>query len=379
MIWGRPSNVKAAFHTRAALVAALALVVVIASVVVASGQPARRGVGGHRPQAVTAQFPRPGAVVPPTNRVYFGTHFPRAAQNRMPALMAAENTVGRRFDIDHVYYGWDTPFPAAYDKWTASQGRILFFSWTSRMATGRPVRWDEIAAGRQDAVIDARAAAIAAFGRPVFVSFTHEPGALVGDGGSKAGTEADYVSAWRHIVTRFRQQRTTNVSWVWVLSTYGFRDSGTPDALYPGDDYIDWIGADGYNLFNCPWLPNPWRSWQQIFDGFYQWALPHHKPLMAAEFGSLEDPRSPQRKGDWFLEAAQQIRAMPAFRAIVYFNSEVNCPGYAVSSPGAAAGYKAMASDAYFNSKHGPGRSRVINLLVAPAAAHVRAPEAPHA
>jgi len=311
------------------------------------------------PQTATSASPGPlspsapdgGGVPVPTHGAYFGV-YTAPGGNRRAATTELERLVGRRFDVDHAYYHWDDPFPTADDAWTAQQGRIPFLAWSSKIKrTGPSLRWADIAAGKYDRTIDARADAVRRFARPLFLTFQHEPGGLVGNGPDKAGTAADYVRAWRHIVARFRQRGATNVSFVWTLTAFSFRngvDSAAASALYPGDDVIDWIAADGYNQFACAAFGNaPWRSFQQIFSGFYAWAAPHHKPLMVAEFGVQEDPARPGRKGAWFRQVASQLPSMPQIKAIVYFNAAPACPNWVTSSVSALDGFRALGADPY--------------------------------
>lgn len=296
------------------------------------------------------------SVAVPALGAYFGAYTAPGVDRRM-AITELERLIGRRFAIDHVYYRWNEPFPTADDVWTAQQGRIPFLAWSSRFGrTGPSVRWADIAAGKYDGTIDERADALRRFGRPLFLTFQHEPGSLLGNGPNKAGTAVDYVRAWRHIVTRFRQRGTTNVSFVWTLTAFSMKNganSPAASALYPGDDVIDWIAADGYNQFACAAFGNaPWRTFTDIFSGFYAWAAPHHKPLMVAEFGVQEDPTRPGRKGAWFRQVAQQLPSMPQIKAIVYFNAAPACPNWVTSSPAALDGFRALGQDSYLRVVH---------------------------
>jgi hypothetical protein len=265
---------------------------------------------------------------------------------RRTAVTSFERLIGRKLDIDHVYYHWDDPFPTADDRWDVQSKRILFISWQSDTLGGGKIPWADIAAGRQDAVIDARARAVKALGVPILLCFEHEPGKLVG----REGTAADYVAAWRHLVARFRSDGATNVGWVWTLTSFSFRrsQSGAPagaataDQLYPGDDVIDWIAADGYNYSGCPGKRGPWRSFAQVFGPWYQWAERRGKPLMVAEFGLSEDPNVPGRKGAWFDETAAQLSTFPLIKALIYFESTPRCNNLVTSSPSALAGFRRL-------------------------------------
>ena len=85
--------------------------------------------------------------------------------------------------------------------------------------------------------------------------------------------------------------------------------SGTAQAYYPGNAYVDWICADGYNW--APELPGAsWRSFQEIFAPFYRWGRSTGKPMVIGEFGTVEG--APGAKAAWFAQAdARHPHAVP--------------------------------------------------------------------
>jgi hypothetical protein len=335
---------------RAVVVALVGAVLTVSACTTTSGQPAPS----------TSPLPTRHLVVrPPASGAYFGA-FVRPDGSRRNAVTRFERLIGRTLDIDHVYYHWDDSFPTADDRWDIQNKRIVFVSWQSETRAGVKIPWADIAAGRQDSVIDARARAVKALGVPILLCFEHEPGALVG----REGSAADYVAAWRHVVARFAQDGVTNVSWVWTMTSFSFRahkngaavGRTSPDALYPGDDVIDWISADGYNYAGCPGKNVPWRSFAQVFGPWYQWAERRGKPLMIAEFGLSEDPAVPGRKGSWFEQAAGQLGSFPLIKALVYFESTPRCDNLVTSSPSALAGFRRLVGMRYLHPPVPSGR-----------------------
>lgn len=280
----------------------------------------------------------------PAEGAYFGTHFSAGLADRRDRIEQLEADLGRPLLIDHVYHRWDDEFPSDYDRWTMDQGRILFLNWTTRTDSGPPVKFRDIISGALDDVIDARARAIADLGRPVLLGFGHEPGALIGEGGSRSGTEEEYVEAWRHVASRFDAAGARNVSWVWTLTAFAFKN-GDGEGLYPGDDVVDWVGVDGYVNVGCPWLNVPWSPWSELFAPADAFAAAHDKPLVVAEFGLGEDPGDPQRKAEWLRDAAEEIQEMESLKAVVSFNSQADCSSHIVTSEAALRGYRAMAQD----------------------------------
>jgi hypothetical protein len=95
---------------------------------------------------------------------------------------------------------------------------------------------------------------------------------------------------------------------------------GLAASWYPGDDAVDWIGADGYNGFD-PARPASWRSCAQIFDAFHAFARPRGKPLLLPEYGSDVDPADPGRRPAWLDDCRRWGAARPAVKLVSYFDA----------------------------------------------------------
>jgi hypothetical protein len=262
------------------------------------------------------------------------------------AFVEYENLMGRKAAVQRVYHRWSDEFPGEPEEWARDRGTTLIMSWQSSNGGIAEAKWRDIAAGRYDAVIDARAADIKAFGSPMFFTFHHEPDS----GEIDTGTSADFVAAWRHMHDRFELAGVTNVSWLLVLLSYTYANDGAAE-WYPGDEYVDLLGADGYNWFTCP--PGVWKSFVQIFQDFYDYGVSMDKPMMIAEWGSIEDPEVPGAKAAWFAEAAATLKTWPEIKALTYFHEGTEdtglCDWWIDSSPTALAAFQAMAADPYFN------------------------------
>lgn len=349
---------KAGGHARL-WTAALALLVV--AVGIGAGlaiAPGSTPAPGRPVAAPTHRAPQPsapaalgGAVAVPATGAYLGAYSSSATPGRS-AISGFERLIAHHVTIDHQYYWWDQPFPTAVDRQALAAGHIPLWNWQSRLTDGKKLTWSSIADGSQDAVINARARAVAAFGHPVFLAFQHEPEALAGTGPGKEGTAAAYQAAWRHVVSRFRAEGVTNVSWVWILTARSFRQPAVADSYYPGDSYVSWVAADGYNFFGCkPRVGGNWRSAAQIFQAFYRWAAARPKPAMLAEWGSVEDPAVPGRKGAWIRQAQQTFQTWPRIKAYVYFNASPGCRNQVDTSPSSLAAFTQLAGSRYFQAR----------------------------
>ncbi|MCA9526290.1 MAG: hypothetical protein KC549_08335, partial [Myxococcales bacterium] len=101
--------------------------------------------------------------------------------------------------------------------------------------------------GTYDALIDEWARGLADWGHPVVLRFAHEMnGTWYPWAESRNGNApGEYVAAWHHVHDRFSAAGADNVIWVWSPNiTYS--GSVPLEPLYPGDDYVDWVGLSGY-------------------------------------------------------------------------------------------------------------------------------------
>ncbi len=254
------------------------------------------------------------------------------------AIREFERTAGRQLDVNHFYYSFHKEFPTWREPWSLRRGSVPMISWNGT-GTGA------IAGGRYDDMIRRRADAVRELGSPVFLRFFWE---MDGEPDLVA-SPAQYVRAWRHVRDIFARRGATNASWVWCPNAWAFTE-GRAGRFYPGDRWVDWLCADGYN-----WFPgkrgSKWRSFSEIFADFYRWGKRHDKPMMVGETGVQEDRRRDGRKQRWLLNArASMKRRYPRIRAFVYFHSDSNYPWWIDSSRRAATGFRKVARSSYFRT-----------------------------
>jgi hypothetical protein len=276
----------------------------------------------------------------------FGVHT-KVAVKQVDTIKAAttalEEHLGRKLDINHNFYPWDKEFPTDVERWDLENGRIPMISWN-----GKDVLASDIAGGKYDPMIQDRAVRVKELGidKPVMIRWFWEM-----DGRKKAEfaqSPAAYIAAWRHIHDTFDVMGATNVAWVWCPNASAFTD-GEAQAFYPGDDYVDWVCADGYN-----WAPgrpgDPWESFAEIFGGFYDWASKQTKPIMIGEFGVQEGP-TPGQKAAWVAETGNVIKTQfPLIKAVVYFNANQDYDWRMNTSPDAYQAFKDLANDPFFDA-----------------------------
>ena len=120
----------------------------------------------------------------------------------------------------------------------------------------------------------------------------------------------DFIRAWRHVWTVFREEGAENVLWVWSPK----REA--PRELYPGGEYVDWIGT---GVFNYGIHGEGWFGFEYLYESVYRSVVMYDKPVMIAELGSVSSGGS---RPDWFADVFRKIAVQyPATRAIVLFNN----------------------------------------------------------
>lgn len=273
-------------------------------------------------------------------RVLFGASIP--AGTRLGDFEAfAAQIAPRRIDLPMFFQAWgkDPLWFSAYPGYVTGLGADAMYVTTSPAG---PL--SSCLDGRYDAYIAAEAKRAAAYGRPVLLRLAHEfnggPWNPYG-AGQEAGPE--FAAAWRYIVDRFRRGGASNLLWLWCPNIWtGAGDANTadPTPFYPGDEYVDFIGLDGYMMKTSPALAYP----ADLFAANYQAATKlSPRPFMIGEVGCSDDPRllaAPGGKAEWYRRLFAMVRDdMPRCVAISQWQrgphaGDVN--DYTIDSSGAA-------------------------------------------
>jgi hypothetical protein len=181
----------------------------------------------------------------------------------------------------------------------------------------------DVAAGLYDGAIRTWADQAKAWGHPFFLRWDWEMNGGWFAWGTTAGaqnTPADYVAAWRHVHDVFQAEGATNVTWVWCPNVV-YSGSVPLADLYPGDEYVDWTGMDGYNQSQT----GAWTDFSTLFGSTYAQLqqLAPTKPIMIAETASAEAGGS---KAGWIRDglSVQLPAKFPAVKALVWFNWRIN-------------------------------------------------------
>ena len=105
---------------------------------------------------------------------------------------------------------------------------------------------------------------------------------------SLGSTPTDFIMAWRHVYNIFSNKGldSTRLQWVWCVNNQDFGNY-TAEDYWVGENYMDWIGVDGYNWGKSQsWFEWAWPT--EVFDNMIGRLrkLSSTKPLSINEYGT---------------------------------------------------------------------------------------------
>jgi hypothetical protein len=339
-------------------------------------QPALSSAPSSWSVASSCDVPSGASNVPvPTGCAYFGAWAnPVANLGTSPSQVSGytktlEGQVGRTLSLHMHYYGWGTTgatvalstpsFPDQAETDDATAGRTPVITWSCNLNTTNS------AVGGASTTFDvpdynlivATAQAVKAFGKPMFIRWNWEMNL---NSGTKcmdsSNAAAGYILAWQNIYNIFNAQGVTNVSWLW--NPAGARADPNPTQFYPGVNYVDWIGYDGYDKVND-------HDFGDIFNYFYSTSNSGYgfgtygKPILIAETGECLTYQQ-----NYLNLAVAEIAgrsnnygySFPMVRGFMYFDSPGQYTGCSSQSQyqtwsfdtEGITGFTAMGADPYF-------------------------------
>ena len=138
------------------------------------------------------------------------------------------------------------------------------------------------------------------YNAPVYFTFNHEPESSAS---FAMGESPDFIAAWRNVYRIFQERGATNVKFMWIMTDYSFfvgpQARNDASKWYPGDAYLEAMGADAYNWYNCrTGINTPWWTLEQIIRPFRDFGAAHPaEELWLSEFASAEDAGSSGTQG----------------------------------------------------------------------------------
>jgi mannan endo-1,4-beta-mannosidase len=294
-----------------------------------------------------------GPLIPSTS-IYFGAYpNPSGLGNgdNPSAVAAFESQLGRKLAINLHFVGFTTLWPNIPDLDDVSNGRMSLELWDCGISDA------QIVAGTADPSLQARAQAVAAFGRPIMISFFYEMNVPAGIGphtrttcydsstdlSNNAFSPAEFVAAWQHIHTIFDAAGATNAIWVWTVaaSSAGGAPVQDPRPYYPGDSEVDWVGIDDWDFGNL--------TVSQTFNALYNLVAPFGKPILVAQTGAA----APNQNAFFQSMVSTLQSQFPQIKGFMYYDNLGPTVDWRVVSSAFPA-FGAMANDPYMSASVPP-------------------------
>ncbi len=296
-------------------------------------------------EAVTAGAQQPAGLEMEHSRrqVVAGAYVPDPGwPNWWGSLEAYDRETGRRPSIIQFYTGWDSAFPTDFVATLDRRGQtplITWQGWSDSRGPNDPRYSDaQILSGKFDAYIWSWADGARRWGRPLYVRWGCEANGSWNewDPGVNGNTAEQYIATFRRVRSIFAAAGATNVKVLWTAIA-DFPGATPLDRLYPGDEYVDGVGIDGYNWGST----QPWSSWQTFAEVFEPTISTMRrltdKPLWLTEVGSTEHVGD---KAAWLDGMFSTVARDPRIEGLVWFNINKETDWRINSSPAALAAFR---------------------------------------
>jgi beta-mannanase len=206
-------------------------------------------------------------------------------------------------------------------------GAIPFFSWASDSTPTNlnepDFQLSDVISGKYDSYIRSFAEAAREWGHPFFLRFNWEMNGnwFPWSEGVNGNQPGEFVAAWRHVHDIFTSVGATNATWVWCPNVDPADKLQNLASLYPGDNYVDWTGLDGYNWGMNPSSSKRWMSFGQLYNSAYRRiseSIAPSKPMVIGEVASTERGGS---KASWIEEMLKDVPTdYPKIRGLLWFD-----------------------------------------------------------
>lgn len=224
-----------------------------------------------------------------------------------------EKAIGQKHSMYFFYMGYGRPVAMDYLRFLSSEGKYVQIALEPNngldSVSDNETLW-QLADDLRDC------------GAKVFLRFASE---MNGDWVAYHGDPEKYIEKWR-LVTRVMRERAPNVAMVWCPYALPL---GNIQDYYPGDEWVDWVGVNMYNVTffnqdtNSPAKEvGPKALLEPVYEKF-AW----RKPIMICEYATTHFSAVEKKSVSYF--AANNImelygslqKEFPRVKAIYYFSS----------------------------------------------------------
>jgi hypothetical protein len=294
--------------------------------------------------------------------------------NSTPMYDAVDTQLGKAPSAVEWFTGWDTDYDPSRATEAWNRGALPVMTWVSKQEDKNSTipaaaySLTNILAGKWDDYLYKYAGDIVRADLPVVIRFDHEmngnwyPWAAGQSGWNNS--PAKYVQVWQYVWNIFQKVGANkDVIWLWSpgrIDNVKAGSAGNSDiaADYPGDDYVDWVGATVYLRTSKTKADYP-TSFGQTVSKIRSFT---NKPLFFAEIGAIQTDGATDvtaLKTEWISNTIAGFLSDPSVVGFVWFNNiaTTNANGVPItndwrynSSPDALAAFKTAIADSRFSS-----------------------------
>ncbi len=280
-----------------------------------------------------------------TSGIYFGLAL-EGLPDSASVFQDMEEGIGLSVSLVNFFLQWPQKpdfnnFPEETLRAVHEFGAVPVLTWEP-MYYSRQIEYmipvSEITGGRYDRYISLFAQKIRNLERPVIIRFAHEMNlSRYHWGGSldEFGPESPerYISMFRHVAGIFKDQGVDNALFAFCPNNESLPspkfdpEAGWNRAVnyYPGDDFVDVLGMDGYNWGSSQTLhehgwSSRWLSFEGIFTDIYQElrSINPDKPVYVFETSSV---RQGGNRNAWIMDALRTAGKW-GLDGIVWFHAD---------------------------------------------------------
>jgi hypothetical protein len=238
-------------------------------------------------------------------------------------FLAFEQKMGKTAGIAATFVGFDEEFPQDFVSGVGSPTTtpLLF------LEIPDDSNLKEVIDGRFDANLRDFAAQAKDFGNEIILVPFNEPNlneSSWGFGTSPNNTAANFKAAWVHVHDLFAEAPNVKFGLAYNNVSIPEDPQNTFESLYPGSQYVDYVGIDGFN-----WQEDgQWETFAEVLGSSTQELMQFDKPIYLFSIGTGEDTGgNPNLKAAWIADMYGWLKDHPEVAGFVWFNEDKSQAG----------------------------------------------------
>ncbi len=248
--------------------------------------------------------------------------FAEGLQGSLNTIKDFEELIGKKLATVMWYCDFTSPFPRDNCEMLIKNDYIPHITWEPWYWNDHSkVKLQDIVDGKWDTYITGWAKEIKDYGKPLMIRWGHEMNSdwYPWSVGKPENTAELYIKAYRQVHDIFTKLGVKNVQWIWCPNNFSYPNTpdNDPIKMYPGDEYVDWIGIDGYN-FGTQY--GEWMSFSELYFAIYTKLVENFpkKPIIIGEFASGTEGGD---KAKWILNMGETIeKYYKNIKAFIWFH-----------------------------------------------------------